>query len=432
MFVDSALVRVKAGRGGNGIVSFRHEKYVDKGGPDGGDGGRGGNVIFVADQRKNTLIDYRYKPEIMAEDGQAGGKRQKHGRNGKDITAYVPLGTQVYRDQELIADLTEQDQSIVVARGGDGGFGNAHFKSSTRQAPRVAELGEVGDEFEAKLELKLLADVGLVGLPNAGKSTFLATVSNARPEIADYPFTTLTPNLGVADIDDTSILIADIPGLISGASQGKGLGDAFLRHVERTKVFLHLIDVYNDDIAKAYKTIRAELGEYNAELLERPEVIALTKIEGLDNEMVNMQRDTIVSVAGKDAQIVAISSSAHVGVTELLRTLVKVVADERSKEQARRESQESDSHDDMPVISLTDTQKNDAWRVEVIDDVYLVHGAKIEKFARRTDMSNVHSINRLRDILHKMGIRHELIRHGAQSDSVVMIANQQFTLEEQK
>ena len=205
MFVDSALVRVRAGQGGNGTVSFRHEKYVDKGGPDGGDGGRGGNVIFQADERKNTLIDYRFKPELTAEDGQAGGKRKRHGKNGKDLTAYVPVGTQVYKNNELVADLVQNGQHVILAAGGDGGFGNAHFKSSTRQAPRVAELGEPGDTFEARLELKLLADVGLVGLPNAGKSTFLATVTNAQPEIADYPFTTLTPNLGVADIDESSI-----------------------------------------------------------------------------------------------------------------------------------------------------------------------------------------------------------------------------------
>ncbi len=432
MFVDSALVRVRAGRGGNGIVSFRHEKYVDKGGPDGGDGGRGGNVIFVADQRKNTLVDYRYKPEITAEDGHAGGKRKKHGRNGKDVTAYVPLGTQVYRDEEMIADLTDQDQTVVVARGGDGGFGNAHFKSSTRQAPRVAELGEIGEEFEAKLELKLLADVGLVGLPNAGKSTFLATVSNARPEIADYPFTTLTPNLGVADIDDTSVLIADIPGLIEGASQGKGLGDAFLRHVERTKVFLHLIDAYTDDVANAYRTIRNELKQYNPELLERQEVVALTKTEGLDDEMISYQRKAIAEAAGKDTKIMAISSSAHQGITELLRTLVAYVADARHKDQVALAAQGEDENPDMPTLTLSTAQLDEAWEITEADSGYVVTGPKIEKFARRTDMTNVHSINRLRDIMHKTGIRHELLRKGAQSDSKITIGDATFTLEEHK
>ena len=259
MFVDTAKVSVTAGKGGDGSVSFRREIYVDKGGPDGGNGGKGGNVVFMASTSENTLLDFRYQPNLKAGHGGAGEKRDKHGRNGDDLIVKVPIGTVVRRDGEIIADLTKDGQQVVIAKGGDGGFGNAHFKSSVRQTPRMAELGEPGDEFEAELELKLLADVGLVGFPNAGKSTFLSVVSNARPEIADYAFTTLTPNLGVAQVDDGSILIADIPGLIEGASEGKGLGDDFLRHVERTAVLLHLIDVYSNDVAESYKTIRSEL-----------------------------------------------------------------------------------------------------------------------------------------------------------------------------
>jgi GTP-binding protein len=251
MFVDTAKVFVQAGRGGDGAVSFRREIYIDKGGPDGGNGGKGGDVIFVASEGLNTLLNFRYKPELKGEPGQSGAKRDRYGKAGAANYVKVPVGTIVRRDGEVIADFTHDGQEVVVARGGDGGFGNAHFKSSVRQAPRVAEKGEPGDAFEAELELKLLADVGLVGFPNAGKSTFLSVVSNAQPEIADYAFTTLTPNLGVADIDDGSLLIADIPGLIEGASEGKGLGDAFLRHVERTAVILHLVDAYSEDIAKA-------------------------------------------------------------------------------------------------------------------------------------------------------------------------------------
>ena len=234
MFVDTAKVSVQAGRGGDGAVSFRHEIYVDKGGPDGGDGGRGGNVVFLATEQLNTLLSFRYKPELKAEDGVSGAKKKMAGRAGKDLVIKVPVGTIVKRDGKIIADLSKPNQKAIIAKGGDGGFGNAHFKSSVRQTPRMAEVGELGESFEAELELKLLADVGLVGFPNAGKSTFLSVVSNARPEIADYEFTTLTPNLGVADVDDSSLLIADIPGLIEGASDGKGLGDAFLRHIERT------------------------------------------------------------------------------------------------------------------------------------------------------------------------------------------------------
>lgn len=424
MFVDSALVRVRAGQGGNGTVSFRHEKYVDKGGPDGGDGGRGGNVIFQADERKNTLIDYRFKPELTAEDGQAGGKRKRHGKNGKDLTAYVPVGTQIYKNNELVADLVQNGQHVILAAGGDGGFGNAHFKSSTRQAPRVAELGEPGDTFEARLELKLLADVGLVGLPNAGKSTFLATVTNAQPEIADYPFTTLTPNLGVADIDESSILIADIPGLIEGASEGKGLGDAFLRHVERTKVILHLIDVYNDDVALAYTTIRKELSQYSISLTDRPEIVALTKIEGLDEEVVDMQMDALRTVVPKTTPLVSMSAAAHIRDKEVLRLLVTAIAEVKALEI----DYDEEDGDELPVISLTQTQQETAWAIAKEDDTFIVTGTKIEKFARRTDISNVHSVNRLRDIMKKIGISHELIRKGATNESTIRIGELEFTL----
>ena len=239
MFVDTAKVYIKAGKGGNGAISFRHEIYIPKGGPDGGDGGKGGDVVFVASKDCDTLIDFRFQPKLIAEDGKAGSGQKSSGKSGKDLEVEVPIGTVVKRDGEIIADLTFDGDRQIVAHGGDGGYGNWHFRSSTRQTPKIAELGNPGESFDAELELKLLADVGLVGFPNAGKSTFLSVVSNATPEIADYPFTTITPNLGVAKVDDHAILIADIPGLIEGASDGKGLGDRFLRHVERTKVLLH-------------------------------------------------------------------------------------------------------------------------------------------------------------------------------------------------
>ncbi|HQU09741.1 MAG TPA: GTPase ObgE, partial [Opitutales bacterium] len=235
MFVDKAIVSVKAGDGGDGHLSFRREKFVERGGPDGGDGGDGGDVVFVASANKNTLADFRYKKELKAQDGAPGGKSRRHGKSGADLVVQVPEGTIVLSDkEEVLADLADDGASAVIAHGGLGGFGNAHFVSSTRQAPKVAEKGEPGEELNVRLELKMIADVGLVGLPNAGKSTLLSVVSQARPEIADYPFTTLTPNLGVVDIDKTkSLLFADIPGLIEGAAKGKGLGDEFLRHVER-------------------------------------------------------------------------------------------------------------------------------------------------------------------------------------------------------
>ncbi|MBC7746481.1 GTPase ObgE [Pedobacter sp.] len=422
MFADTAVAMVQAGRGGNGFVSFRHEIYVDKGGPDGGDGGKGGDVIFLADESKNTLVDFRFKQEVKAEVGQAGSKRKRHGKSGADRIISVPVGTIVYRDGVILADLDHKGAQVVIAKGGDGGFGNAHFKSSTRQAPRVAEVGEKGDEFEARLELKLLADVGLVGFPNAGKSTFLSVVSNARPEIADYAFTTLTPNLGVADIDDTSLLIADIPGLIEGASEGKGLGVAFLKHIERTAVLLQLIDVYNEDVAAAYKTIRSELEKYSQYLIDRPEVIALTKTEGLDKELLDSQIAALKSVARKDAQIFTISASAHQGIEPLLRKLAQVVKDERL---ARAEVPEEEEL--IPTIELSELEQDAAWKVRATGGRFIVTGPKIEKFAARTDYANVYSVRRLRDILRRMGINHELARAGAKGADVVTFgeANEQ-------
>lgn len=427
MFIDTAKVFIQAGKGGDGAVSFRHEIYVDKGGPDGGDGGRGGDVIFEATENLNTLIDFRYKPELKAEPGSNGSKSNRHGKSGEPAIIKVPMGTVVRRNGEVIADLTENGQRVVIAKGGDGGFGNAHFKSSVRQTPRMAELGEVGDTFDAELELKLLADVGLIGFPNAGKSTFLSVVSNARPEIANYAFTTLTPNLGVADIDNGSLLIADIPGLIEGASEGKGLGDAFLRHVERTAVLLHLIDVYTDDIAAAYRTIRNELASYSPELVQRPEVIALTKIEGLDDDIVQMQIDAIRKEVGEKAEVFAISSTAHKGTTEVLRALrAKVQADRLIRD-------EIEEDDDMPVIRLNDAQVAEAWTIVKDEETghFVVKGDKIEKFARRTNFDNFEGLNRLRDIMHRMGITHELTRMGAVGDSYVEIAGKEMTLVEQ-
>lgn len=434
MFVDTAKVFIQAGKGGDGVVSFRHEIYVDKGGPDGGDGGRGGDVIFEATKNLNTLLDFRYKPELKAKPGGNGSKSNRRGRSGADFIVKVPMGTLVKREGKVLADLTQDGEKVIIARGGDGGFGNAHFKSSTRQTPKIAELGEQGDTFDAELELKLLADVGLVGFPNAGKSTFLSVVSNARPEIADYAFTTLSPNLGVADIDDTSLLIADIPGLIEGASEGKGLGDAFLRHVERTSVLLHLIDVYEDDVAKSYETIRNELQQYSPELSTRPEVIALTKCEGLDAEMRAMQRDALKAVA-PNSDVYEISSAAHEGLTDVLRKLAAHVATAR-KEREAAAAEDEEQASDVPTIRLAAGLEDKAWSVrkETTDEgeVFIVSGRKIEKFARRTNFDGWQNVNRLRDIMKKMGISHELTRQGAFGDSVIRIGISEFTLLEQR
>ena len=434
MFVDTAKVLVQAGRGGDGAVSFRHEIYVNKGGPDGGDGGRGGNVVFLATEQLNTLLKFRYKPELKAEDGVSGAKKKMAGRAGKDLVIKVPVGTIVKRDGKIIADLSKPNQKAIIAKGGDGGFGNAHFKSSVRQTPRMAEVGELGESFEAELELKLLADVGLVGFPNAGKSTFLSVVSNARPEIADYEFTTLTPNLGVADVDDSSLLIADIPGLIEGASDGKGLGDAFLRHVERTAVLLHLVDAYSNDVAERYLAIRRELKKYSTELASRPEIVALTKCEGLDQDIIQMQIDTLRAVTSEDTQVFAISSVSHKGVIDVLRALQVQVVAMRAAENEQKQTDDL-NNDKLETITLSGNETiSSSWEVSYDADkqIYRVFGGKIEKFARRTNFDQFESVNRLRDIMRRYGIAHELMRQGATGDSLVQIGESTpFTLVEQ-
>lgn len=377
-----------------------------------------------------------YNPELTAEDGKKGAGQRSAGRSGKDLIVEVPIGTVVKRDDTVIADLTYDQQEAIIAKGGDGGFGNAHFKSSTRQAPLIAEVGEPGEAFEAVLELKLLADVGLVGLPNAGKSTFLSVVSNARPEIANYPFTTLTPQLGVTTIDHQDILIADIPGLIEGAAEGRGLGHDFLRHVERTAVLLHLVDVYSDDAGEAYRVIRHELEKYG-DLDNRPEIVALTKCEGVDNEIIDMQKSSILET-NPEARIFAISAQSGMGVKDLLRELIKVKATSQSNSEpkvthpvSQKKSPEVTAEGEaIPVITLTSEQLSKAWKVEKQADKYIVTGPKIEKFARRTDLDNYESVNRLRDIMKKMGIRAELTSQGAQPESIISIAGKEFTLVE--
>lgn len=463
MFVDTAKVKLKAGDGGNGAVSFRREIYIPKGGPDGGDGGKGGSIIFRADKDTNTLLDFRYNPELTAENGKNGSGQRSAGRSGKNLIVEVPVGTIVKKitlsedgtaETVFLADLATDQQEAVIAKGGDGGFGNAHFKSSTRQAPVIAEVGEPGEAFEAALELKLIADVGLVGLPNAGKSTFLSRVSNATPEIADYPFTTLTPQLGVATIDRQDILIADIPGLIEGAADGKGLGHDFLRHVDRTAVLLHLIDVYNEDAGAAYQTIRRELERYS-DLASRPEIVALTKCEGLDSEIIAMQQAAILAV-NPNARVFALSSQAGTNLDEVLRALKNEI--NASKETTGngdealqlgrslqtpvvtgsvRSSSVVATHDltevpssPLPVISLSPDQLSNSWKVEKVGDKFVVTGQKIEKFARRTDLENYASVNRLRDIMKKLGIRAELTSQGAEPESIISIAGKEFTLVE--
>lgn len=414
-FIDKVEVTISAGKGGNGRVSFRHEKFISKGGPDGGDGGRGGDVVFVASRNQNTLARFRYDKDLIAQNGDDGRPKRQHGKNGTDLLVDVPVGTMVMKDNEVLADLTEDGQQVVIAQGGKGGFGNAHFVSSVRQAPKFAEKGEPGEAFTANLELKMIADIGLVGLPNAGKSTLLARISNARPEIADYPFTTLVPNLGVVDIAGTSLLIADIPGLIEGASQGKGLGHEFLRHIERTAVILHMIDAYQDDVVKAYATVTDELRSHDENLLSRPLIIALNKVEGLDEEIVDDLMTKLRKVVPRDTPLFAISTQAGIGLDNLLYA-AKTAVDE-----ARAAAAEAPPPESVPVHSLL--KGADAWQVERGEDGFVVSGEDIEHFASRTDFSNDEAIQRLRDILQKQGIMHELIRRGIEPGQQIRFPN---------
>lgn len=332
-FLDQAKVFIKSGAGGAGCVSFHREKFVEFGGPDGGDGGNGGHVWIEAVNGLNTLIDYRFQQHHKAQTGVHGMGRNRTGAKGEDIILKVPAGTQVYEEdnETLICDITEEGQRFRLAKGGNGGFGNAHFKSATNQAPRNANPGQPSDEKTVWLRLKLIADAGLVGLPNAGKSTFLSNVSRARPKIGAYPFTTLHPNLGVATSDGYEFIIADIPGLIEGAHEGAGIGDRFLGHVERTRVMLHLVSAQEEDVAKAYKTVRKELEAYGKGIAEKPEIIALSQTDILDEETLNEKMQALEEAAGRKVE--KISSIAGFGMKEMLRNLRQHI-DKNLKEEA--------------------------------------------------------------------------------------------------
>lgn len=319
MFIDTAKIFVKSGKGGNGAVAFRREKFVPKGGPSGGNGGKGGDVIFIADRNLHTLLDFKYKKKCIAEDGAPGGSALKDGKNGQDIIVKVPVGTLIKDDHtdEVLADLTEDQQTVIIAFGGKGGKGNSNFATSTNQAPRKAESGKPGEEFYIELELKLIADVGLVGFPNAGKSTFISSVSAAKPKIADYPFTTLEPNLGIVKHKDfNTFVVADIPGIIEGAHQGKGLGHKFLQHIERTKILLILIDIAAEDYHKEYEILLNELNEYSEVLSEKKKIVAISKCDLLGDE--EIKELSKIKFPEADKKVFFISSVSGKGIPKLL------------------------------------------------------------------------------------------------------------------
>ena len=424
MLIDRARIWVKAGDGGNGSASFRREKYVPRGGPDGGDGGRGGTVYLRAKSNLTSLLPFQFTTRFKAEHGGPGRSQQRHGKNGKDLFVDVPVGTVVWDDEsgEILADLTEDDERTAVARGGRGGLGNVHFKTSTRQAPRLAELGEPGEERWLRLELRMIADVGLVGLPNAGKSTLLAASSAARPKIADYPFTTLEPILGVVQVggvDGQIFVMADIPGLIGGAAQGVGLGLEFLRHVRRTKVLVHVLDASGGlegrDPLQDFETVNAELNAYEEDLLAKPMLVALNKTD-IPEARQNLESLT-TELQDRGYTVFPISAVTGEGVPELLQAVAAVL----------REVQQQEAETEKPQERRRYTLENvdeRAWSADRLSrHHFAVTGIGIERFTRMTDFSRDEAVERFQRLLESSGISAELGRLGIESGDVVHIAD---------
>ena len=324
-FLDQTKIHLKAGAGGSGSASFRREKFIEFGGPDGGDGGHGGSIVFVADKNLNTLIDFRYQQHVKAENGQDGKGKKKTGRNGKDLILKVPLGTQIFEEDNntLIEDLTKFEQKIIIAKGGKGGLGNVRFKSSINRAPRKKTDGGKGENFWVWLQLKVIADIGIVGMPNSGKSSLLSVLTSAKPKIANYPFTTINPNLGVTNYDNKEVTLADIPGLIEGAHEGIGLGDKFLRHIERCKNILHLIDITNDNLLENYSKVRKELFKYSNKLTKKKEIIVFNKTDMISEDEINKKIDIFNKKIKK--KIYTISTIKHKGLTTIKKVLVSYV-----------------------------------------------------------------------------------------------------------
>ena len=435
--VDTAKIYVRSGKGGNGSTHFRREKYVPKGGPDGGDGGRGGDVIFRVKDNLNSLLPFIYQARYIANDGGNGVGQQKHGKNGAPVYVDVPMGTVIFRDDtdEQIADLTEAGEEFVVARGGKGGLGNVHFKSSTRQAPRIAELGEPGVEFNLRLELRLIADVGLVGLPNAGKSTLLASSTRARPKIADYPFTTLQPNLGVVEVGGPggeTFVMADIPGLIEGAAEGHGLGHEFLRHVRRTKVLLHVLDASGGlegrDPLDDFRTINDELFEFDPNMRNKPMLVALNKVD------LQEARDNLPTLrevlGGEGFELYEISAATGEGVQAMHNRVAEIMREIREHEaEQKRVEQEKPKR---RVYTIGDVDER-AWEIDQVSrHRFVVSGVGIERFAKMTNFMQWESAERFQRVLERAGILSELSKRGVQDGDTVQIGDFEMTWGEEE
>jgi len=416
MFFDEAVVELKSGTGGSGAVSFHREKHVPRGGPNGADGGKGGDIILIAERGCRTLYDFRLRQKVAAEDG-AHAVGNKRGRSGKEVVLKVPVGTVITDTTfgEVLADMSLHGQKFIICKGGRGGFGNAHYVSSVRQVPNFAQKGAPGDVIIAKLELKLLADVGLIGLPNAGKSTLLSRITAAKPKIADYPFTTIQPNLGVVSIANDTFVVADMPGLIDGASLGHGLGIQFLRHIERTKVLIHVVDtlpVDESDPVENYKTIEKEIHNYNADVAARPRIIALNKIDVLQPEQV---KEVTEQFAQFGHPVYAISAVANRGLEELLYKTMETLKAQESVEV-------------IPVLLPAQERKiDDSWDVEITEDgAYEIVGKRILRMVAMTDLENKDAVRYLHRRLQRLGIIEKLEEKGAQEGDTVYIGTHVF------
>ena len=416
MAFDTAKIHVKAGDGGAGALSFRREKFVPEGGPDGGDGGRGGSIYMYAEKGASTLYAFQHRKHVRAEPGGKGGGNNRHGKKGADIRLAVPPGTLVYDDGtgELLADLAEPGAEVMIARSGRGGLGNTHFKTSTNQAPRIAQKGEPGEERWIRLELKLIADVGIVGFPNAGKSTLLGQVSRARPKIADYPFTTLEPNLGVVQgHGDDTMVVADIPGLIEGAHQGVGLGHSFLRHVERTRVLIHLVDGGVEDPQATFDAINEELELFDPKLRAKPQVVAINKI---DIPEVRERLPSLLTAFG-DLQVLPISAATGEGVPELVYRVMEVLKEERARAPAE------EAPELIPVLRPAAVDRFDVLREA---GGFRVTGRRVERAVAMTDLENEDAVAFLRRVLDRLGVTKELERAGAKPGDTVRFGKEEM------
>jgi GTP-binding protein len=420
-FVDEVRIHARAGRGGNGCMSFRREKYVPKGGPDGGDGGRGGSIVLEVDARRSTLLDFHYKHQFLAPSGRHGQGSAMHGANGEDLVLPVPPGTLVKDPQgAVLADLTRPGQRAVIARGGSGGKGNIHFVTSTRRAPTFAEKGEPGQESEVALELKLLADVGLVGFPNAGKSTLVAAVSAARPKVASYPFTTLTPHLGVVDAGDTSFVMADVPGLIEGASEGAGLGHEFLRHVERCAALVIVIDssgLEGRDPMEDYEALLGELHSHAEELADRPRLVALNKMDLAEARENESRLREALDKCGE--RLFAVSAAAHEGLHDLVMACAGLVEQQRASAAAAAAAE-------PPVYAAPETSEAPLQVKRGMDGAWEVVGRSVERMVVKTDLENEEALAHLQKRLVRAGVERALEDAGAREGEMVRIGEMEF------